>query len=439
MNSVPSSDVSYSDVKVSQVNATSEVILDHEISSTKKKKVKKIKSDPPPIDPSDEEAFHKKKKSKSKNKKKTCEEPETADALTYNDKSDSNDALNHDDETQHKKEKKKSKKKTTRDDTQDATHGAMGDCDSQTLVEHRNRKHKKRKRSETVGGDDIVDCNGSVLATEPLVNKRKTKTSAVNNVTDDGDVDKKKRKLKKKATASEIIANEEMSNDHKSKKKKSKSKKLEAAAELVESNATVRKKSKKKKHKTAEVPEVMPVESTVCDGSFTEKQKKRKRKHVAGDTEDVDAVLDSGKKRKKNKTQMNDHIKLSEDGVPENANTADTSCGKTACVSPDKEGQWGSVSLGNATRTDKFLRLMGAQKAGNSSASSQGAGKKATRALTAVEEQALNRRLEEQFVNAKQSIILKGKGVGLGFEKPPGEGKKFYIDVSQTKSKKFDD
>ena len=101
-------------------------------------------------------------------------------------------------------------------------------------------------------------------------------------------------------------------------------------------------------------------------------------------------------------------------------------------------GQWSAVSLGDDARTNKFLRLMGGKNAKSMPKTTQSSNR-FNKALDTEQAAKLDADLENQFVTAKQAILTKGKGVGLGFEKAPGEGKKFYIDTNKSKSVKFDD
>lgn len=126
-----------------------------------------------------------------------------------------------------------------------------------------------------------------------------------------------------------------------------------------------------------------------------------------------------------------------------------------------KVGQWESAAFDDNSMQNKFFRLLGGFKKEMNMTDAKakfGLGKK----LVSKDEiafpksssisgfktgghLAMGRRQQELYVNEMEknykralSINL-NRGVGLGFQQPAAEGKKFHIDTSKSKSVKFDD
>lgn len=117
-------------------------------------------------------------------------------------------------------------------------------------------------------------------------------------------------------------------------------------------------------------------------------------------------------------------------------------------------GQWSSVNLGDSDRQNKFFRLLGGFKKGNdhsqlknkfglsknSSFNSPSGGTNKVGgnfAMNKNQENLYTKSLETEYERAM--VMNLNRGIGLGFEKPPDEGKKFHIDTKSSKSIKFDD
>ena len=165
------------------------------------------------------------------------------------------------------------------------------------------------------------------------------------------------------------------------------------------------------------------------------------------------------KKAKKSRKQKHEKVPQGEK-AEENTERNDTVAEK-ANDSQKKEnsikGQWKTASFENSDRQDKFIRLLGGYKKGCDkqaltskfnvkSKENKPKGDKSAReddqqrpnmAMTSVQEKLYSIALENQYEKAMN--FNQKRGMGLGFEKPPDEGKKFYIDVKKAKSIKFDD
>ncbi|KAL4228181.1 Small acidic protein [Mactra antiquata] len=118
-------------------------------------------------------------------------------------------------------------------------------------------------------------------------------------------------------------------------------------------------------------------------------------------------------------------------------------------------GQWSSADLGDQQRQNKFMRLLGGFKKGSDSSQIEkkfgfsggfNAAKSGSNfskrpggnfAMDKQQQDIYTKNLETDYERAMKMNL--NRGIGLGFEKPPEEGKKFYIDTSKSKSIKFDD
>lgn len=117
-------------------------------------------------------------------------------------------------------------------------------------------------------------------------------------------------------------------------------------------------------------------------------------------------------------------------------------------------GQWSGVNLGDSNRQNKFFKLLGGFKKGSDTSQIQNRfslGKKAGFGLNSnsgmksgggfamdkKQEDVYTKSLENEYERAMSMNL--NRGIGLGFEKAPDAGKKFYIDTKSSKSVKFDD
>ena len=415
----------------SEMSDSSALAIDSK-SQKKQKKSKKKKLDVDVCEVTDEiepETIKKKKHKKSK-KADTIYENTHADSETFNSVVA--------EETIVRKSKSKSKLRIAED------------CSSTLVpddgaVKSSKKRKKKSDRPENVQENlSTIESNVDDSHPEKFKRKKKSKKRAQNKL-EACDLDMAAKTVKQKDEPEIVVAQVDAageSRDHlstmKETKKKHKKKKTRSDDQVKQSDEmeTARKSKKAKKDKYKSVEHI--TEPTIAENNKTynvAKTQKKKRVRADDDAGQSSDGATSKKKRKKSKSKdIETPKKSSEPDVREIQ--AEESVQSEA---KNGDGQWDAVSLGTDTRTNKFLRLMGAQKSSSKVTSLKSGTTHSSRAMSAQQEQQLNSQLEEQFVKAKQSIILKGKGVGLGFEKQPGEGKKFYIDVSQSKSKKFDD
>lgn len=101
-------------------------------------------------------------------------------------------------------------------------------------------------------------------------------------------------------------------------------------------------------------------------------------------------------------------------------------------------GQWATADLGDTRRQNKFYKLLGGFKSESVDVSKTQPSKpfaaKFNAALDRKQEFDLHGKLEKQFDDARNAR-LNTRGFGLGFSAP----KKNSIDISVSRSKKFDD
>ncbi|XP_032817109.2 lysine-rich nucleolar protein 1 [Petromyzon marinus] len=106
-------------------------------------------------------------------------------------------------------------------------------------------------------------------------------------------------------------------------------------------------------------------------------------------------------------------------------------------------GQWDTACLGDATKQNKFLRLMGGFKkssghSGSELESGPGTSGRANMALGGESENRLNSALESQFQHALQRKNYQQRGVGLGFQADASAKKTFFIDKAMSRSLKLE-
>lgn len=335
-----------------------------------------------------------------------------------------------------KKDKKKKKKVPTESESISLSGSGVNSQDQCPSV-----KKKKRKKSvvleDEMESDEEKICVKSMEDSQKKKSKKKTKSKdkkdeCVRDLTEMCDEDKQSKKEKKKK-----------------KKSKDKSEKcLEDLTKMYDGTDASNKQSKKEKKKKP-----TDKDKDTDDRATEPENKGRKGKHKMTDhgtengiTEDSESVHEdsserpSGKKRKKKKGKDTDDepdLKKSKGGLECGPRTEN----KKISSDPDPAytGQWTTASLGDEQRQNKFLRLLGGFKAAKSDAPllSTLGGKCGNVAMTQNQENLYMRSMEDQY--GKAMSFNKNRGLGLGFEKPPSEGKKFYIDKNMSKSKKFND
>ncbi|XP_046350814.2 lysine-rich nucleolar protein 1-like isoform X1 [Haliotis rufescens] len=372
------------------------------------------------------------------------------------------EVAHHDPKNTAEKTRKKKKKELS-----DSGIALETEHDSGNTKETLKKKCKKKRKHEP----ELDDKEGSdsVSSGEIKAKKRKSKKSKRKEVHESEDSDQlelavppKKKKKRKKQREKDVVTERQAEITHLSKEKCEKRDKsvkgdhLESDEGTVNEENTSKKKKKKKKQKQEDNEET-PVEDSKCEDIHA-KKKKKKKKHNQDALEENNDHHDSIEKisNKKNRKQHNslptDHTSKekpnSYNSQPFDYGSEDKSGGDISNnTSGPYLGQWGTASLGNNERQQKFARLLGGfKKGGNLGQNKPGLfGKLGTKssssnsALNRAEEDILNKNLESDFEKALAFRLSKEKSSGLGFAPPPEEGKKFYIDKTSSKSIKFDD
>ena len=332
------------------------------------------------------------------------------------------------------KEKKRKKKKLDGDATPTSYEhdSKIEDENEEATSESDKGKKKRKKKKRTTEASPINDEQDSKIEDENEEATRKIKK-----------VKKKKKKTKQKDI---VIENKYFLDDRDSPKEKQNKNyhKIGASSTSVDEsdyldagqNEAIKKKKKKRKReddcseKIDSPVEMQPV--LVEPESHVKKVKKRKKnKH-----EDHVLVADNDSYEKKSEEDGGDYV----NGKKSNEET-------TAIV-----GQWGTAQFDSSERQNKFFRLLGGMKnqgiGGVPGAMKQGkkglfgglaalVPKTGKNAMTNEQQTEWQTKMESQFDKA---LTYKGqKGGGLGFEKPPEEGKKFHINIHKSNSIKFDD
>ena len=298
-------------------------------------------------------------------------------------------------------------------------------------------KEKRRKRKRKVDATPISDKQESKVEQED-----KEATWEIEKV-------KKKKKKRKQRDHDIVIENKYVFDDSDSpKEKRSKTdheigSSLTSVDEVVDLDANQRKAMKKKKKKRKHTddcsekidsqgamhPGVEETESHVEHDKHMKKVKKRKEHKDHGLETDGDAC------EKRSGKDACDHL----NGKKSNKTTAVV-------------GQWGTAQFDSSERQNKFFRLLGGMKSQGTGvvadATTQGkkslfgglaalTTKTGKSAMTNEQQTEWQTKMESQFDRALTYKVQKGGG--LGFEKPPEEGKKFHINIHKSNSIKFDD
>lgn len=347
------------------------------------------------------------------------------------------------------KKKKKKRDKSNRGEEGDITSNSLN-----TVTEYSNTRKRKKKNiaeEESVSDEDKA-CNGRIPVKKSKKKKRKREAEneeseglAKSEVQENGKCSSVKKKRNQACESSTKTEKKDRKCDGNSennltkKQKRAKMEDTQCVGNLTEesvdledikrykdcedtgSSENPEKRKKKKKHKKIVEKDMKPSLTLEDDGPLTNgsscQKKKKKNKRSSEDAADEP----SSKRRKDDQTR-------------EDTNGADVQGSD-----PAYSGQWNTASLGDEQRQNKFLRLLGgfkAAKSGNSPLLTLEK-KSSNVAMTQNQEGIYMRNMENQY--SKAMSFNKSRGLGLGFEKPPSEGKKFYIDKTVSKSKKFDD
>ena len=323
------------------------------------------------------------------------------------------------------------------------------------------KKGKKLKRA--VDESESLPVSGIGVEEEGICSvKRKRKKSAEQDNRAKSFVDKKdvndeessnSVKKKKKTKCKRVECEEEVlvtgncdESDQRSKKKKKKTKAGESEKGVIENcdEKDIRTKKKKKKKKNQNGKDIEAERQLEFNEKGAKKDRKGRVKMADSDAVENGGANDSqsdnyvGKKRKKKKDRGSE-----DDPAPKKSKEVHEPEGQSGNTQTDPNtaysGQWNTASLGDEQRQNKFLRLLGGFKAAKSDGSplnTLGA-KYGNVAMTQNQEDSYVRSMEDQY--GKAMSFNQNRGLGLGFQRPPSEGKKFYIDKNISKSRKFDD
>ena len=293
-------------------------------------------------------------------------------------------------------------------------------------------KEKRRKKKLTVDATPISDEQESKVEDED-----KETTREIEKV--------KKKKKKKKRDHDIVIENKYVFDDTDSPKEKRSKTDDEIGSSLtsvVDLDACQRKAMKKKKKKRKDrddcsenIDSLEAMHPGVVESESHVEHEKRIKKV---------------KKRKEHKHK--DHGLETDDNACEKKSACDHLNGMKSDQTTPVVGQWGTAQFDSSERQNKFFRLLGGMK-------SQGTGvvpgvakqgkkslfgglaalipKTGKSAMTNEQQTEWQTKMESQFDKSLNYKVQKGGG--LGFEKPPEEGKKFHINIHKSNSIKFDD
>jgi hypothetical protein len=291
-----------------------------------------------------------------------------------------------------KKEKKSKKSKEAADTASESIPDIPKTSGAQGETEEAAEEEPSAKNAQ------LADMIEEPAAKEPMdkKKKKKSKSKSKSEDVDEGGVQARESSPAKETPAAETVANEIQ--DKKIKKtKKSKKSKSEVIDEndAVEADNAQTEKAHKKRRREAEDEDATQAEVSTNAGT-----------DVVGEAietaEDVDKVKD--KKRKKSKKSKKSADDEKEDHPKEEPVTIEEE-------KPKAEGaeQWNVQALGGgAARQDKFMRLLGAKRAGNS-----GAALSTSHGSTRQQIDSIQNDLERQFEAGMKKKDLGGKR-GLG-------------------------
>lgn len=350
-------------------------------------------------------------------------------------------------------------------------------------TELKEKKTKKRDNAEeqVAGTTDLAVCAANGVKTDDFApvkkGKKKHKKDKGREIqaTDCHEMNDERREENLETTKEPVERSEDAKKAKKSKKRKRENELLPVECDHASGNSadvpSKKKKKSKEKHLNKSVPDSKESAEVDCElKELKNAKKKRKQQKIEAEAENAETLKcdeavegngGSGESKKKRKKDKLKDITPCENAEGESKKlrkeeTEDTGT-KTEATDKNKEaaftvGQWGTAEFENAERQNKFLRLLGGMKNKNKSdgASTEKnekkglfgglaalAAKTGNTAMTNSEQHKWQTNMEGQF---NKALMYKGqKGGGLGFEKPPGEGKKFHIDIQKSSSIKFDD
>ena len=409
---------------------------ENEYFSKKKKKCKKKHSDT--IDKADiEHDLLKVEENVSENIKKSKQAVTGFDCQESNSKFRQEPSHKTDNFTSEKKKRRKNKHakngneeddKTEKDDKTMSGDATLRSCDTKTDISH---DQKERKKTKKVKNEAEISANISEFKTGDMTEMTETEG-------DQAEMKTKKKRKKKHKYDKEIQNCDESMPEHVGEYPTA------MDAESSSSNSVKKKKKKEKKSKSDfECDDSVATRDTLTTNETSSGHKKSKNKK---------------KKKKLTETNEEKSSEISEDqtiatksGVSDGqdnsskdrVNTCSEGPQAGHSPTPNSFGQWQNASLGDNNRQQKFLRLLGGFKKGGDSKGVFGnlgaKPKGGNLALSHTEEEALTQNLMSSFQKALDYKLNMGKGVGLGFTPPPGEGKKFHVNTHLIKSKKFHD
>ncbi len=395
------------------------------------------------------------------------------------------------------------KKKKRKKDIMEAVVGSASTHHEENEVSEIPLKKRKKDRKEPVVDSVLNHQEENEVSEILLKKKKKRKKDKMEPVvdsvlnhqeeTDKSEIPlkkKEKRKKDRKEPVVDSVLNHQEENEVSEipikKKKKRKKDRMEPVLDSVsihqeenEVSEIMQKPKKTKndndrgkaKHTVEETPDSEPeikknrnsianVDINASDRADKEGNKKHKRKKEKS-TESCEKEETPIKKKKKLRAieacgETENRLTNSLDKEYENTESQMESChvalesDPKATESTPSLGQWGTAQFDSATRQQKFLRLLGGFKKASPGDRTGGELKSGVQksqgkspvsmALDKKKQTDLQDKLEHQFEKARAfNLSGGGKGGGLGYTPPPGQGKKFYIDASKSASVKFDE
>ena len=315
------------------------------------------------------------------------------------------------------------------------------------------KKSKKKKRKKDKDTDGIV-----VEKDEENVKNTEDKNTITSYYEKQSKVRKKKNKRDRESC--DIVIENKCALDENDNipRKKKREETAESEASIVENEANCvgdhvhgKKKKKKRKHETLLDDNESPGKSLKLD-AYT-----KGHKLETNDVDNIETKRKKKRKKEKHKEIINEKVEVktkhrSEKDKSGDQTSANPDNQKETKVHKEKGnltvGQWRTAEFENTERQSKFLRLLGGMKnkdMGGDKKVKKGlfgglsalASRTGNTAMTRTEQNKWQVNMENQF---EKALLCKGqKGGGLGFEKPPEEGKKFHINIQKSNSIKFDD
>jgi len=304
-------------------------------------------------------------------------------------------------------------------------------------------KHKrKRDRTEeetvseakiakTVGQEHVIaNLDEPTSIRKHKKHKKKNKSVVDDSLEASNEIDGGKEEKQTNISETVLDNTHDTEHQHARKKKKKKSKHKNKDIEQLEGSSEIVTEASHKQEITVGAEESNANTSfNESDSGHVAKKKKKKKEKV--ETEKAEVAIQD-----RNKTSAG----VTVDRVVKSAESGSV-----------KTGQWSSAQFDNSEKQNKFFRLLGGLKnkessnliknkfqlGGGSAGSTEPFRTGGNRAMNKEEQAKYANTMEKDFERALSSNI--NRGIGLGFAKPPEEGKKFYIDTSKSKSIKFDD